>query len=289
VAVTDIDRQLAWEARQRPRAGIAGAIGTLGLVAYLILQQVVAAGAPTSSFIASLQHALQPGALDRLPSLQTPVFQYLHDRAAGVVASGIVGLLGYVGLGWAVGFLGVATRARRPELPRWAVLLALAGGVVLGLGILVLQVGNVTKASDFLSGPRTVAAATTGSGLFAFGRIMQLIGSLMLALGLVLVCLNAMRAGMLTRLYGILGIITGATLVIFPLPIVQVFWLGALALLCFGAWPGGLPPAWSTGKEEPWPSTRPQPARRPAPAPAPAAEPAAPRPRSSARGKRKKR
>jgi hypothetical protein len=286
VATTDIDKQLAWEARQRPRAGIAGGIGTLGLIAYLVLQQVVAAGAPTSPYIPSLQHALRPGPLDRLPSLQTPVFQYLHDHSAAVVASGVVGLLGYVGLGWAVGFLGVATRARRPELPRWAVLVALAGGVVLGLGILVLQVGNVTKASDFLSGPRTVAAATTGSGLFAFGRIMQLIGSLMLALGLVLVCLNAMRAGMLTRLYGVLGIITGATLIIFPLPIVQVFWLGALALLCLGAWPGGLPPAWSTGKEEPWPSSRPQPARRPAPARAP--EPS-PRPPSSSRGKRKKR
>jgi hypothetical protein len=276
VATTDIDRQLAWEARQRPRAGIAGLVGTLGLVGYLILQQVVAAGAPTSSYISSLQHALRPGPLDRLPSLQTPVFQYLHDHSALVIASGVIGMLGYVGLGWAVGFLGVATRARRPELPRWAVLLALAGGVVLG---------NVTKASNFLSGPRTVAEATTGSGLFAFGRIMQLIGSLMLALGLVLVCLNAMRAGMLTRLYGVLGIITGATLIIFPLPIVQVFWLGALALLCLGAWPGGLPPAWSTGKEEPWPSTRPQPAAKPAPAPATPA----PRPPSSSRGKRKKR
>ncbi len=281
-AQIDIDKQLAWEARQRPRAGIAGVVGSLGLVGYLVLQQVVASGAPSSSFIVSLQHALQPGPLNRMPSLQTPVFQYLHDHAAMVIASGVVGLIGYVGLGWAVGFLGVATRARRPQLPRWAVLLALAGGVVLGLGIVILQVANAAKASDFLSGPRTVADANTGSGLFSFGRIMQLLGSLMLALGMVLVSLNAMRAGMLTRLYGVLGIITGATLIIFPLPIVQVFWLAALGLLCLGAWPGGLPPAWSTGREEPWPSNRPQRPPRPAPAPAP-------RPPSSSRGKRKKR
>jgi hypothetical protein len=285
-APTEIDKQLAWEGRQRPRAGIAGLIGALGLIAYLVLQQIVASGAPTSSFLASLQHALQPGQVDRLPSLQTPMFQYLHDHSATVIGGGVAGLLGYVGLGWAVGFLGVATRARRPVLPRWAVLVALAGGVVLGLGILILQIANVTKASDFLSGPQTVAAATTSSGLFAFGRIMQLIGSLMLAMGLVLVSLNAMRAGMLTRMFGVLGIITGVSLVIFPLPIVQVFWLAALALLCLGAWPGGLPPAWSTGREEPWPSTRPQPAVRPAPAPGPAPGPA---PRSSSRGKRKKR
>jgi hypothetical protein len=280
---TDITKQLAWEARQRPRAGIAGGLGALALIGYLVLQQVVASGAPTSSFITSLQHGLQRGPLDRMPSLQTPVFQYLHDHSALVIAAGVLGLLGYVGLGWAVGFLGVATRARRPVLPRWAVLLALAGGVVLGIGILVVQVGNVTKASDFLSGPRTVADATTSSSLFAFGRILQLLASLMLALGLVLVSLNAMRAGMLTRMFGVLGVITGASLVIFPLPIVQVFWLAALALLCLGAWPGGLPPAWASGREEPWPSTRPQPAPRPARAPA------SQRPPTGSRGKRKKR
>jgi hypothetical protein len=283
---TDVEQQLAWEARQRPRAGIAGAIGAVGLIFFLILQQVVGNGAPTSSLLASLQRAVQPGALDKLTSLQVPIFQYLHDHSAEVLASGVVGLLGYVGLGWCVGFLGVVTRARRRELPRWAVLVAIAGGVVLGLGVLILQVAEVSKSADFLNGPRTVAEATTTSGLFAFGKIMQLVGSLMVALGLVLVALNAMRAGLLTRLYGVLGIITGATFVIFPLPIVQIFWLAALALLCFGLWPGGLPPAWSTGKEEPWPSNRPQPAPARGPAPAPGA---APRSGSSSRGKRKKR
>jgi hypothetical protein len=279
---TDIERQLAWEARQRPRAGIAGAVGTLGLIGFLVLQQVVGSGAPTSSLLASLQRAVRPGPVDKLTSLQVPIFQYLHDHSAEVIASGVIGLLGYVGLGWAVAFVGVVTRARRPELPRWAVLLAIAGGVVLGLGVLILQVAEVTKSTDFLNGPRTVADATTTSGLFAFGKIMQLIGSLLVALGLVLVSLNAMRAGLLTRLYGVLGIITGATFVVFPLPIVQIFWLAALSLLCFGAWPGGLPPAWASGRAEPWPSTRPQPAPGPAPAPAPL-------PRSSSRGKRKKR
>jgi hypothetical protein len=279
---TDAEQQLAWEARQRPRAGIAGAVGAVGLIAFLILQQTVSSGAPSSSLLTSLQRAVQPGPVDKLTSLQVPVFQYLHDHSAQVIASGVAGLLGYIGLGWCVGFLGVVTRARRRELPRWAVLVAIAGGVVLGLGVGILQVAEVTKSADFLDGPRTVAEATTSSGLFAFGKIMQLIGSLMVALGLVLVALNAMRAGLLTRMYGVLGIITGATFVIFPLPIVQIFWLAALALLCFGAWPGGLPPSWRTGKEEPWPSNRPQPAPAPAPGPASA-------PRASARGKRKKR
>jgi hypothetical protein len=231
----------------------------------------------------SLQRAVRPGPLDRMTSLQVPIFQYLQDHGGEVVVAGVAGLLGYVGMGWAVGFLAVAARSRRPELPRWTVIVTIAGGVLLGLGVLVLQIAELTKATDFLNGTRTVADASSTGGLVAFGKIMQILGSLALAIALVLVSLNAMRAGLLTRLYGVLGIITGATLVIFPLPIVQVFWLAALALVCLGAWPGGLPPAWSSGVAEPWPSNRPQPAQRPARAPA------EPRPRSSGRSKRKKR
>ena len=283
-ATADTEKQLAWEARQRPRAGIAAGVGTVGLVAFLLLQQTIGSGSPTASFLESLQRAARPGPIDNLPSLQVPVFQFLHDHAGEVIASGVVGLLGYLGMGWAVGFLAVAARARRPELPRWAVIVAILGGVLLALGILTLQIGKVTKASDFLGGPRTVADASTSGGLFAFAQVMQIFGSLALAIALVLVSLNAMRAGLLTLLFGVLGIITGATLVIFPLPIVQVFWLGALALLCLGVWPGGMPPAWQSGRAEPWPSARPQAAQQPAPAPA-----AEPRPASSSRSKRKKR
>ena len=50
---------------------------------------------------------------------------------------------------------------------------------------------------------------------------------------------------------GVLGIICGALIVLpilSPLPIVQTFWLGAMALLLLGRWPNGLPPAWSHGR-----------------------------------------
>jgi hypothetical protein len=36
---------------------------------------------------------------------------------------------------------------------------------------------------------------------------------------------------------------------------VQAFWLLSLGVLFLGIWPGpGVPPAWRTGKAEPWPS-----------------------------------
>ncbi|MGB0096859.1 MAG: hypothetical protein WBP81_30505, partial [Solirubrobacteraceae bacterium] len=40
-----------------------------------------------------------------------------------------------------------------------------------------------------------------------------------------------------------------------PVPVVQGFWLLALAYLLSGRWPTGVPPAWESGSTEPWPSS----------------------------------
>jgi hypothetical protein len=292
-ATADIEKQLAWERRQRPRAGVAALLGAIGLIVYLVIAEMLARDAPTPGFMESLQRALQPGLLAKETSLQVPVFEYLHDHAALVLGGGISGLVSYLGVGWAVAFLGASTHPRNPSLPRWAVLLPLVGGGLTGLGSLLLQISSYTKASSFLDGPRTVAEATATPGLLVFAKLLGLLGTVTLAAGIVLVSLNAMRAGLLTRFYGVLGILTGAIMVILPLaPVVEIFWLLSLAALFFGIWPGGMPPAWSTGRAEPWPSNRPPPRGRAVPQPAQPGQAATePKPvvRSSARGKRKKR
>src|SRR4051794_12599058 len=73
-ATADKDKQLAWEARQRPRAGFAAVAGALGLVLFFVLQEILARNVPDTSLIASLQRAVQPGRLDKAPSLQVPIF-----------------------------------------------------------------------------------------------------------------------------------------------------------------------------------------------------------------------
>jgi hypothetical protein len=98
-----------------------------------------------------------------------------------------------------------------------------------------------------------------------------------------------MRAGLLTRALGILGIAAGVFTVLAGQlgTLLQLMIQAVLALMFFGFWMGGVPPAWRTGKAEPWPARQPPPSRRaaePAPQAAEPAEPAAPR-----RGKRKKR
>jgi hypothetical protein len=69
-----------------------------------------------------------------------------------------------------------------------------------------------------------------------------------------MIALNAMRAGLLSRFMGILGIFVGILLVIpLGIPILQLFWFGALGLLLLNRWPGGRGPAWQTGEAMPWP------------------------------------
>jgi hypothetical protein len=94
--------------------------------------------------------------------------------------------------------------------------------------------------------------------LLAVFQVMDYGGELLLAVAFVLVSLQAMRAGLLTRFMGYLGIIAGILVlfVITPVPIVQTYWLVALGVLFAGRWPSGTPPAWETGRAERWPSSQ---------------------------------
>ena len=103
----------------------------------------------------------------------------------------------------------------------------------------------------------------------------------MLAVGFVLISLNAMRVGLLTRFMGYLGIFTGI-LVLFPIgspvPVVQAFWLLALAYLLTDRWPSGVPPSWRSGRAEAWPSAAEQREQRMKAAPGRGGRSAAPAP-----------
>jgi hypothetical protein len=289
-ATLDPDKTLSWEKRHRPRAAIAALLGAVGLLVYYVAMERLRSQGPSISGLDALVRGTEPGPVADLPSLRLAEFQYLQDNQILVLAVGIGALVGFVGMAWAAGFLGVATRARAAEFKRFLIYVPIIGGVVLGLGTLIIQVSVAVLTNDFLDGPRTVEAATrTSTGLQQFGQIMFSLGSLLLAVGLVVISLNAMRVGLLTKLLGYIGIVAGALLVLVPLPVVQVFWVGALGFLFLGRWPGGDLPAWRTGKAEPWPSaTAAAQARAERSA---ATQPAGPQQskQSSGRSKRKKR
>jgi hypothetical protein len=307
VAAEQAEDQLAWEARQRTPAAAAAAAAAVGIFAGTVWRVLLLNDRPTSGILESISRAEQPGPIGRLPSLRIPALEFYDDRATTVLLSSTITGIGYVALGWALTYLAVAVRARRREFPRFLVYVPLIGGVLQGLTTVVAAFGTDVAIRDFLDGPRTVDAANdiSASGLTVFATILGLPGALLLSLALVLIGLNAMRTGLLTRFMGVLGIITGVLQILpfgGPLPVVQCFWLLMLAVLFAGQWPGGLPPAWRTGKAEPWPSSaeiREQRAKaaaarrgeKPEPEPQPEREPvtAGPSPSASARKRKRKR
>jgi hypothetical protein len=236
------EQQLAWEARQRPRAGAAAILAGLLMMAGYLWIGLALRDSPRSGYLESLTQAFLPGPVGERPSLRTPAFEFYDDHALTVIGSSVVRAIALLALGWALTFLGAATRARRPELPRPVVYVGLVGAVLLAIASVLGAVRTVSGVSHFLDGARTVDAAREigQDSLLVAADLINSLGPLALAAGLFLISLNAMRVGLLTRFLGILGIISGVLAVIpqlLPLPVVQSFWLIAVGLVMLNATP----------------------------------------------------
>jgi hypothetical protein len=80
-------------------------------------------------------------------------------------------------------------------------------------------------------------------------------GVLALIVVMIYVPLQAMRAGLLTRFFGTLGMALGASMIlVLPVALLgSLVWIGYLGLLYVGRVPGGRPPSWEAGEAIPWP------------------------------------
>lgn len=252
-------QQLDWEARHRMRAALAAAIAAIGILAGQIIEQAVYAGAPKQPLLDALQKLAAPGTVLDQKAAQLAVAGFIEDNAFEILGSRAITAIGYFALAYAVTFLAAATRARRPQFARWAFYLPLVGGVLLGVAWVGWGVGLLTDAHALLDSQGTIADVQD-IGDDGIGRVSGVLlqpAALVLTVGMVLVSLNAMRSGLLTRFMGALGMVAAALIVIqygAGIPLVLAVWLGALAVLYAGRRPGGDPPAWRTGKAEPWPT-----------------------------------
>jgi hypothetical protein len=297
------EQQLAWEARQRPRAGIAAIAAAVLMIGGFFWWAGLLRDTPRAGFLESLGNTAADGPIGTQPSVQAAGLQYYVDNSLGFIGAGIVQGLAPLALAWVITLPAAATRARRPEFPRPAVYVGLVGAVLLGLATMLLPIDRIITFNDFLDSERTVDdARSLGGSLSVTAELLAYVGQFLLAAGMLLVSLNAMRAGLLTRFLGILGVISGVLFVfpqLMPLPVVQAFWLVALGLTLLGVGRTQLPPAWRTGNAEPWPSAQQAAARRreaeerrqgirPEPEPEPARVPPA-RPHPSSKKRKRKR
>lgn len=99
------------------------------------------------------------------------------------------------------------------------------------------------EASNAVSESPTRGAAT-GFGLG---------GRLGLAVALFYSCLFAMRAGLLSRFWGSLGMALGVAALLLLVQFTMI-WFVYFGLLLLGRLPGGRPPAWAAGEPIPWPT-----------------------------------
>ena len=297
---TETEEQLAWEARQRPRAGVAAILAALLGLAGPMWRVIGLSDAPQAGFLESLGHAAGSGPIGRAESVRIATYQFYEDHALTLIGSGLLTGLGLLALAWLVTFLAVAVRARRPEFIRLAVYITSVGAVLYAISAVLGPIGSVLAISDFLDGPRTVddARDVGGSTLLVLASLLGQIGPLAVVAGLFLVSLNAMRVGLLTRFLGILGMISGGLTVFSSFflfaPFIQAFWLLSLGFVFLGVGRDGAPPAWRTGQAEPWPSQREiaaqkQAARQPAPEAVEAQPVPAGRPHPSSKKRKRKR
>jgi hypothetical protein len=297
----DLEQQLAWEERQRKRAGAAAFLAAIFLLGGFLWWVSLLRDAPQAGYLESLAR-LGDGPIGEQPSNQIEAMQYTVDNAFGFIVSGLLRGLAPVLLAYAVTFLAIATRARRPQFARAAVYMTFVGAVVFFLGTAGAEIERTISFNSFLNSARTVddardviSSATITVALLAY------VGQFVTAAGLLLVSLNAMRVGLLTRFLGILGVVAGVVSVfpqLMPVPLIQAFWLLALGLMLIGR--TTVPPAWRTGKAEPWPSARESAERRraaeqrrqgiePAPEPQPRPATAAAKPHPSSKKRSRKR
>jgi hypothetical protein len=263
--VTD-QEQLTWEARLgRPAALAAFAAGALQLAGSIVFQSMLdnrEGIEPLPDYLLSVNES--PGTLVVQAALQAGaalcmifVFYYLFR----------------------------ASFHRVPPVPRWMVYLIVVGPAVYAISQLLGAVDRVDTAEIFADRDYSFPDAEADSNLDQCPAMrgelgtdcaeellldnqnallsgLGLAGGLTVAFMFISLPLRARRAGLLSPFMGILGVITGALLVlqvlqllpVGPLGVIQIFWLGAVGALFLGSWPGGRGPAWETGRADPWPS-----------------------------------
>ena len=154
-------------------------------------------------------------------------------------------------------FLFKATRARNPAFGQLTLIAGAAGAVAFGVGRTVAQLSYYFGIASFDGGNNFQATEALTGGPFMAGQIVWQLGAFAIGFAFVMLGLNAMRVGLLTRFMGILAMIVGATFIL-PLDqqgVLRAFWLATVGFIFILRWPGGrIPPAWMSGKAEPWPS-----------------------------------
>ncbi|MBJ7328978.1 MAG: hypothetical protein JHC95_03710 [Solirubrobacteraceae bacterium] len=256
--------EIAAEAAQRPRAAtyafIAGALSLLGGITALLFSQALPT---TPSRVIDVLEAMDARLVDDTApptSLNALQVQYLGDHLVGWVGPTLLLGIGTLLMLFPLSLVWKATRARKEDLRSLGWIMLLIGVIASSIGPFAYAAIVGIDARDFDGTSAAAARDVLTTAPATLAQVVGLFGKFALALGLIILSLNAMRVGLFTRFVGVLGIIVGAAVII-PVPIDQVnllrsSWLVFVGLILLGKMPGvsSDPPAWGRGEAIPWPT-----------------------------------
>lgn len=233
--------QLEWEGRwARPAAlcAFVAALLMLGRFVYLVVSVEATTGTPVET-------------VRTIAANSTDLFVGSLIQAAGTLL-----------LAPFLVFLHVSAKGRRRDLPRIGFVLSVLGPILAAAAPVLLQLDAGAAASDLVS-EGAISTAEAEAALRDVGPVtagLSIGGTFGLAFAFVVVALDAMRTGLISRFLGYIGIAIGVLEVIaLPFfeqgpPIIQIFWLVAVGLIIVDRWPGGRGSAWESGEARPWPT-----------------------------------
>jgi hypothetical protein len=238
---------LAWEKRWAMPAALAAFASVLFVVAAIVVAtQGVGHGSGNSEILRNVQ----------------------EHRSAELISS-ILQAIGVGLLAAPLYYLFRAAHGRSERMRGQLVGVVIAAPLFLAVLAILSGLSTLHAASDFVANevPRLTAKGISlssdhadeiakdeinGAPLRALAAGFGLAGQIGFVFAMVYTCLNAMRAGLLTRFWGSLGIALGAVSFVFFQ--FALLWFVYLGLLLIGRVPGGKPPAWESGEPIPWPT-----------------------------------
>jgi hypothetical protein len=258
---SEVAAQLEWEHEKRARLGVpAVGGGFLYLFGAVIIGSALGA-APTVGLLQGISPALG-GVASPHESPRAPEVRYISHHAFPLIAGSVLSAIALLALTAVLFVLVKATRFRRPESWQATLPLLLIGGIGFAAVSIGHQIAGAILTHQFATGTdfsnKAVDYALTEAGVNVAMQYISLLAGLSLTVGMISANLGAMRAGLLTRWMGVVGIFA-ALLIFLPiggetLTLIPAFWLAAMGLLYMGRWPGEEPPAWEAGEARPWPT-----------------------------------
>ena len=243
------------EAAGRNRAGLAALLSAVFVTFAYMISQIVGGDAPGITLTDALQDAAGERA-SGTPGTFAPYIAFVNDKVALIGLQTLLEVFSWAGFAIVLLYLFHAAKGRRPETKSWLRQLVIASVSAVIVGTLLRYAGHAVGVHDFVNGTdksNEAARDALSTAPALIGQLLSDLGRYAVLAAWALVSLHAMRAGLLTKFLGTLGVLGAIlTAILIQIPIIQIFWLVVVGMTILGRF--STPPAWTTGTAVPWPT-----------------------------------